>query len=202
MNSVVPGTEFKRAWGKREGYVLLIKQLTSSQIILLSGKFNCVRKRYNYGPISFGSEPAKDTCTPICTKSGPTVQPTKSRLSSCIKPGYMWDPWALQVYCGKEHSWGHQLYWYIDIYRDQEETLQEESSFLSHLSHTFPFLFLPQSLPWRLKVKSRALHKGTGETDKCHRGPPMPVPPVEGEGRGTSVSPWRVGRFVMLPSAR
>lgn len=96
MNSVIPGAEFKRVWEKREGYVLLIKQLTSSQAILPSGKFNCARKRCNYRSISFGSEPAKDTCTSISKKSSATVQPTKPRLSQWVKPGYMWDSDFLQ----------------------------------------------------------------------------------------------------------
>lgn len=89
-------SEFKRVWGEREGYVIFIKQLTSPQVILPSGEFNCVRKRCNYGLMSVSVEPAKVLCISICTKRGPTVWSTKSRLIPCIKPGYMWDPWRLQ----------------------------------------------------------------------------------------------------------
>lgn len=106
----------------------------------------------------------------------------------------MWDPWQLQPGLLQKRILMRApavlMYWYT--LRDQEETQQEDSSFLSHFSHTFPFLFLPQSLPWRLKVKSRALRKGTGETDQYDRDPQIPVPHVEGGSRGTGVSLWRL----------
>lgn len=130
--------------GEREGYVLLIKQLTSPQIILPSGKFNCVRKRCNYRPITFEFESANDMCNPTCTKNGPNVQPNKSRFKRMHRTwayamGIIWEPWQSQLSLLQKKIWvrAPESYWYI---------LRDQASFQS--SATPPLsCFYPKAFP-------------------------------------------------------
>lgn len=124
--------------GEKDGYASLIKQLTSPQITLPSGKFNCVRKRCDYGPISFESESAKSMCNHTCIKNGPHVQPNKSRFKHKHKTwayamGTIWEPWQSQLSLLQKRILV-RLTRIILVY-------PQRPGFLSHLMHTVPFLF-------------------------------------------------------------
>lgn len=154
--------------GEKDGYASLIKQLTSPQITLPSRKFNCVRKRCDYGPISFESESAKSICNHTCIKNGPNAQPNKSRFKHKFKTwayamGTIWEPWQSQLSLLQKRILVRvpELYWYI---------LRGQASFHTSCTLSLP-CFLPQSLLWRFKVKFRTLPEGMDETDQYHRGP-------------------------------